>query len=78
MKADRGIWRSAYSIYEGALQRLGTMEQEQLWDWFFMAAEQAQEKHNSAPLLIDLVVSIHSEIEAKIEEMKKNESSCTA
>ena len=60
------------------MQRLGTMEQEQLWDWFFMAAEQAQEKHNSATLLIDLIVSIHTEIEAKIEEMNNSEQSRTA
>lgn len=72
MKVDRGIWRSAYSLYEGALQRLETMEPAQAWEWFFMAAEQAQEKHNHATLLTDLIISIHTEIEQQAERMKKN------
>jgi len=67
MKADRGIWRSAYSIYEGALQRLGTMEPPQVWEWFFAAAEKALEQHDHATLLTDMIIAIHSEIEKQIE-----------
>lgn len=78
MKADRGIWRDAFNIYEGALQRLGTMEPPQVWEWFFAAAEKALEQHDHATLLTDMIIAIHSELETKIEEMKQNEPSRTA
>ena len=71
MKSDRELWRTAYSLYDGAVKRLGTMEPAQVWQWFFDAAEQSLEKHEHAPLLTDLIISVHSEIERLLEAAKE-------
>ena len=55
------------------MQRLGTMEPPQVWEWFFEQAEKVLEQHDHATLLTDMIIAIHSELESKIEEMKKNE-----
>ena len=71
---NRELWRTAYSLYTNTVQRLDTMEPAQLWQWFFMAAEQALEKHDHSPLLTDLIIGIHGEVERLIEGNEQHES----
>ena len=70
---NRALWRTAYSLFDSTLKRLDTMEPAQLWQWFFTAAEQALEKHNNSPLLTDLIIGIHGEVERLIEGNEHHE-----